>query len=164
MNKKILLAAGFMLLLLTTVRAQTPETKLGWKLGAQAYTFSAYTFAQPLDTLRKLGVRYVQAYSGQKLCGGLDGTFGPNLDPVARAKVFDLLKQKGMTLYSFGVASANNEAEWRKLFEFVKALGLSEFASEPAKTAIPLVAQLAKEYRELDAALQAANWTTDIAA
>lgn len=29
--------------------AKHPETKLGWKLGSQAYTFNRFTFLMPLE-------------------------------------------------------------------------------------------------------------------
>ena len=38
-----------------TASAQNPETKLGWKLGAQAYTFNRFTFFEAIDKIDSCG-------------------------------------------------------------------------------------------------------------
>jgi hypothetical protein len=42
-----------------------PEFALGWKLGAQAYTFNRYTFFEAIDKIKASDLNYVEAYPGQ---------------------------------------------------------------------------------------------------
>ncbi|MBE7177654.1 MAG: sugar phosphate isomerase/epimerase [Mucilaginibacter polytrichastri] len=147
MNKKMLLAAGFMLLLLTTVRAQTPETKLGWKLGSQAYTFRLFTFAEALDKIDSCNLKYVEMFPGQTIGGGVEGKMDYHMDAATRAKVLKLAKDKGITIYAYGVVGADNEADWKALFEFAKAMGIKTITSEPKEEDLPLISKLADQYK-----------------
>lgn len=130
-----------------TSSAQTPEDKLGWKLGAQAWTFRTHTFTETLDTLKSIGLHYVQAFPGQKLGGDLEGTMDYHMDAQQRKKILDLLKKKGIQMISFGVTGADNESDWRKLFEFAKGMNLQSIAVEPAYKDMPLVSKLADEFK-----------------
>ncbi|WP_423149312.1 sugar phosphate isomerase/epimerase family protein [Rubrolithibacter danxiaensis] len=144
---KLLIAQVFVFFALVNFSyAQRPESKLGWQLGAQAWTFRQSTFAETLDTLKSIEVDYLQGFNGQKLGGGIDGNMDFHMDAATREKVLELLKQKGIKMVSFGVVSANSDDDWRQLFEFIKGMGLKQFATEPDPKFIPLVAKLADEY------------------
>ena len=41
--------------------------KLGWRLGCQAYSFNRYSLKEAVDKNRSLGLRYLEAYPGQRL-------------------------------------------------------------------------------------------------
>lgn len=131
----------------TTRQAQRPEDKLGWELGAQSYTFNRFTFAQALDKIDSCGLRYVEAFPGQNIGGGLDGKMDYHMDAAKRNQVLQLLKNKNIKVVSYGVVTPNNEADWRQLFEFAKAMGLQNIASEPKETDIPLLSKLCDEYK-----------------
>ena len=75
------------------------------KLGLQAYTFRQYSFAETLDLARGLGLHYVQAFPGQTLGGGLEGSFGHRLDMAARTRIRALLAAADVRLVSYGVVT-----------------------------------------------------------
>jgi sugar phosphate isomerase/epimerase len=126
----------------TTRQAQRPEDKLGWELGAQSYTFNRFTFAQALDKIDSCGLSYVEAFPGQHIGGGIEGKMDYHMDAAKRNQVLQLLKNKNIKVVSYGVVTPNNEADWRQLFEFAKAMGLQNIASEPKETDIPLLSKL----------------------
>ncbi len=156
MNTTIRIFSGLCLLLLSNCKsihsgnsgsnAKTPESKLGWKLGSQAYTFKLYTFAQAVKKIDSCNLRYVEAFPGQKIGGGIDGTMSPDMDPVKRKAVLEMLKASNVKVVAFGVTSANNEADWIKLFDFCKAMGIQTITSEPNEKDIPLLSKLADKY------------------
>ncbi len=142
-------AALFALLLLPATGAvaqQLPEEKLGWQIGAQAYTFKELSFADALNRIDSCGIRYVEAFPGQTIGGGLPGKMDYHMDEATRAKVLALVKQKKMTVVSYGVVRAENEADWRQLFAFAKGMGLKQFATEPDPKFMPLISQLADQH------------------
>jgi len=132
--------------------SETAKTATGHRieLGMQAWTLNRGTFAEAVKKTSALGVRYIQAYPRQKIGGGIEGTMVPALDAAAREQVRALLKAHGVTLTSFGVVRAADEAEWRQIFAFAKDMGMRDIAVEPAKNTwgeiLPLLDRLAGEY------------------
>ena len=130
-----------------TASAQNPETKLGWKLGSQAYTFNRFTFFEAIDKTDSCGLKYVEAFPGQTIGGGIEGKMDYHMDAATRTKILQKLKEKGIKMVSFGVVNANSDADWRQLFEFGKAMGLENFTSEPDEKYIPLLSKLCDEFK-----------------
>lgn len=124
-----------------------PETgaDIGIRLGLQAYTFRDFTFVETLEKAKAAGIRYIQAYGGQELGGGLPGKFNFSMDDATRAKVRALLKKNKIEVVSYGVVTGKDEAEWRQIFTFAKAMGLHDIATEPKAEALALVDQLSRE-------------------
>jgi len=127
--------------------AQHPEEKLGWKLGAQAWTFNRFTFTEALNKIDSCNLSYVEGFPRQDIGGGIDGKLDYHMDAAKRNQVLQLLKNKGIKMISYGVVTANNEADWRQLFEFAKAMGLQNIVSEPKEEDIPLLSKLCDEYK-----------------
>ncbi|RPD41892.1 sugar phosphate isomerase/epimerase family protein [Chitinophaga barathri] len=127
--------------------AQQKEVKLGWKLGAQAYSFNRFTLAEALDKLDSCGLQYVECYPGQKIGGGIEGTMDFKMDAAKQKQVLDLLKSKKKTLVAFGVVSGRSEEDWKQLFEFAKAMGIKIITSEPRVQDLDIVSRLADEYK-----------------
>lgn len=163
MNLTIKIFSGLCLLLLLNncksinsgksgSNAKNPEAQLGWKLGSQAYTFKLYTFAQAIKKIDSCNLRYVEAYPGQKIGGGIDGTMSPDMDPVKRKAVLEMLKANNVKVVAFGVTSPGSEADWIKLFDFCKTMGIQTITSEPNEKDIPLLSKLADKY-EIDVAI-----------
>lgn len=157
MNITIKIFSGLCLLLLLSncksinsgksgSNAKNPESQLGWKLGSQAYTFKLYTFAQAIKKIDSCKLRYVEAFPGQKIGGGIDGTMSPDMDPVKRKAVLEMLKASNVKVVAFGVTSAGSEADWIKLFDFCKAMDIQTITSEPNEKDIPLLSKLADKY------------------
>ncbi len=123
----------------------TPE-KLGWKLAVQCWTFKEYTFAQALEKIKDLGVKYVEAYPGQKIGGGYEGTTNFTADAKAREAMKTLLKKNGLTLINYGVVHPTDKAGWIQLFEFAKDMGIQTINSEPKPSEMDLVDSLTGVY------------------
>ena len=130
-----------------TAFAQNPEAKLGWKLGAQAYTFNRFTFFEAINKIDSCGLKYVEAFPGQDIGGGIEGKMDYHMDAATRTKILQKLKEKGIRMVSYGVVNANSDADWLQLFEFGKAMGLENFTSEPDEKDIPLISKLCDEFK-----------------
>lgn len=123
----------------------TPE-QLGWKLAVQCWTFKEYTFAEALEKIKELGVKYVEAFPGQKIGGGYEGTTHFTADSAARAAMKSLLEKNGLTLVNYGVVTPSDRAGWEQLFAFAKEMGIETINSEPKPGVMDLVDSLAQAY------------------
>jgi len=115
------------------------------QLGAQAWTFRAYSFKQTVEKLDALGIRYLQAYSGQRFGDGLEPKFTHTMRPELQAEALAHLKKHNVTLASYGVVKAKTEADWRQIFAFATAMGLREITCEATPEFMPLVDRLCRE-------------------
>lgn len=127
--------------------AQQPEKKLGWYLSTQTYTFNRFSFFEAVDKTLAAGLNSVEAYPGQKLGGGMEGTMDYKMDADQRKAILRALKKKKAKLCAFGVVSTNSEEEWKQIFEFAKAMGIKVINSEPDEKFMPLLGQLANQYK-----------------
>lgn len=121
--------------------------KLGWMLGAQAYTFNRFTLAQALDKMDSCGIHYVECYQGQTLGGDLEGKMDYNMDAAKREKLLLLFSQKNKKLVAFGVVSPQDENDWKKVFDFAKAMQIQVITAEPRKEHLDLVSALCDQYQ-----------------
>src|SRR5690606_37101547 len=144
MNLKVMALIGFMVVAGTTaLHAQQPEKKLGWYLSTQTYTFRMFTFFEAVDKTLGAGLKSVEAYNGQEIGGKMDY----KMDASKRKAILKALKKKGVKLRAFGVVNGNTEEEWKQLFEFAKAMGIQVINSEPKEEFLPLIGQLATQYK-----------------
>lgn len=130
----------------TTKSNVHPEAKLGWQLGSQAYTFRLFNFFEAVKKIDSCNLRYVEAFPGQDIGGGIAGKMDPNMDEATRKAILDKLKTTNVKVVAFGVTGANSEAEWEQLFKFCKAMGIQTITSEPDEKFIPLLSKLADKY------------------
>jgi sugar phosphate isomerase/epimerase len=125
------------------------ETKLGWRLGVQAYTYRALTFFEAVDKASGLGMHYIEAYSRQKVSKDHGGAMTtPDMsDDVVKA-VQAKLKAADMKLVCYGVVRLkNDEADCRKYFDFAKKMGIETLVAEPSEDAFDLIDKLCEEYK-----------------
>src|SRR5690606_20469342 len=129
--------------------ARKAMDKLGWKLSCQAYTFRAMTLYDTIDTVKKLGIRYLEMYPGQRLAEEHPGVaLNHNLPPALIKELQKKLKDAGITPVCYGVVGlSEDEAEARKVFEFAKAMKLYAVVSEPPEAAMPMLDRLCNEYK-----------------
>jgi sugar phosphate isomerase/epimerase len=127
--------------------AQGKADKLGWKIGAQAYTFNRFTLAEALDKMDSIGVHYVECYNGQKLGGGIEGTFDWKMDASKQAQVKALFSKKHKQLVAYGVVSPADEKEWNEVFAFAKAMGIQVITAEPKREHWDIVSKLCDKYQ-----------------
>lgn len=145
--KKFLFTGILSLLFLGSVSVMAqPGGKLtdGWLLGAQTYSFRAFTFAETLDRMQKLGLSNAEVYFGQKLGGNLNGVMDYRMDAATQLKVREMAESKGVHLYACGVVVCNSNQEWDELFGFVRTMGIRMVTCEPTAEQLPYVEKLAE--------------------
>ncbi|MBN1852379.1 MAG: DUF1080 domain-containing protein [Pirellulales bacterium] len=142
----VLLAAGASICI---AGAKSAEAEEQWRLGTQAYSFNRFTFYEAVAKTKSVGLKYIEAYPGQKLSKEHgDATLDHNMSPALRLQVIQMLKEEGIRLVNYGVVSLpNNENECRKVFDFARDMGIETIVSEPPEDAFDLIDQLCQEYR-----------------
>lgn len=140
---------GVLLLLISgpLLAQKTPEDKAGWKLGAQAYSFRLFSFADALRKIDSCGLKYVEAFPGQDIGGGLPGKMDFKMDADTRKAVKKMIQDRGITLVAYGVVGAKDEAEWKTLFEFAKDMGILNINTEPQPAQFAYIRPLAEQYK-----------------
>jgi len=119
---------------------------LGWRLGVQAYSFKNFTFFEAVDKAASMGMKYIEAYSRQRLSKDDDATTHYTMSGETRRKMLDKLDAAGVKLVCYGVVTGQDEADWRKIFEFAKAMGIETIISEPKPEHMDLVENLCEEF------------------
>jgi len=157
----VLVAAVSMLVFSPLCIAQEPakpagapnaEKLLGWRLACQAYSFNHFSFFEAVDKNASLGLKYIEAYPGQKLSPEKpDVKLDQDMSEETMAAVKAKLDSAGVKLVDYGVVTpsdklAADEKEWRKLFDFAKKMGIETIVSEPKPEAMPLLDKLTEEY------------------
>lgn len=118
----------------------------GFKLGVQMWTFRMFTFAEALDKVDSAGIKNIEAFWGQKLGNKLPGEFGIKMSDDTKAKLKQMLQDKGIQMVAMGVIVPQDKAEWIKAFDLAKYFGLSYITSEPIKAQWDIVDSLAGAY------------------
>ena len=118
----------------------------GFKLGVQMWTFKEFSFSDALNKVDSAGIKNIEAFTDQKLGGGMTGSFGPAMSKETRGKLKQLLQKKGIQIVAMGVTTPKNKAEWIKTFELAREFGLSYITSEPPKSQWDMVDSLAGVY------------------
>lgn len=117
-----------------------------WKLGVQLWTFRFFTFTEAINKVDSAGIRYVEAFVGQPLGGGMKDSFGLNMSADSKSKVKQLLQQKNISIVAMGVIAPQTIIEWNNFFELAKEFGLSYVTAEPRKDQWKSVDSLAGVY------------------
>jgi sugar phosphate isomerase/epimerase len=146
-TKYLLGGAIAALSIVSAIAQKNPEDKAGWKLGAQAYSFRLFPFAEALRKIDSCGLKYVEAFPGQPIGGGMEGKMDFKMDAATRQAVKKLIKDKGLTVVAYGVINPKTDEEWSALFEFAKDMGILNINSEPTPEQMPLVRKLAEQYK-----------------
>jgi len=145
--KSLICGALLALSALPLLAQKGPEDKAGWKLGSQAYSFRLFPFTEALRKIDSCGLKYVEAYPGQVIGGGLDGKMDFNMNATTRQAVKKLIKDRGLTVVAYGVVSPKTDEDWKNVFEFAKDMGILNINSEPTPEQMPLVRKLADQYK-----------------
>jgi sugar phosphate isomerase/epimerase len=130
-------------------RDDAAAEKLGWQLGAQAWTFRDRGAFEAIEAAHRLGLRYIELYPGQKLSADhADVKVGPGMGSAWIDALRKKLESEHVRAMSFGVVDMkNDERALRPLFEFGRELGLKNLSAEPDFDAFELVDRLAAEYQ-----------------
>lgn len=121
---------------------------LGWRLSTQAWTFRDRTAFEVVDVAARLGLGWIEFFPGQTLRPDQpDLKLNENLPAEQLAEFRAKLESAGVKAGGFGVVGFDNdEVAGRKLFAFLKALGVENCAAEPRPDALDLLERLADEY------------------
>ncbi|MCY3023899.1 MAG: sugar phosphate isomerase/epimerase [Planctomycetota bacterium] len=122
-------------------KTESAAEKLGWRLALQCWTFNKLTFFEAVDTAAKVGIRYVEAFPGQKLKPGSNVGIGPGMSAEAMEETKQKLQSAGVKLVNLGVTGAD-----KGTFEFAKKMGIETIVSEAAAKDLPAVDKLCEEY------------------
>ncbi|HNR36005.1 MAG TPA: sugar phosphate isomerase/epimerase [Candidatus Hydrogenedentes bacterium] len=152
MKTRLLMAmAALMWLAMAPAMAQgAPNAeKLGWRLGCQAYSFNRFTFFEAVDKTASLGLKYIEAYPGQKLSPEHpELIFDHNMSEDTMKMVKAKLDSAGVKLVNYGVVGLpNNEAACKKVFDFAQKMGIETICSEPPANAFDLLDKMTKKYK-----------------
>ncbi len=118
-----------------------------WRLAVQAYSFNRFTFFEAIDKAKELGLKYIEAYPGQRL--NKDGMvkWDHNASKEVRDSVRAKLKAADIKLVNYGVVDlGRDEASMRKVFDFAKDMGIETIVAEP-KEGLDIIDKLTEEYK-----------------
>jgi sugar phosphate isomerase/epimerase len=131
----------------TTMKtSDTSNITANWKIGVQMWTFRMFTFAEALDKVDSAGVRYIEAFWGQPLGGGIKDSFGIRMTDESKSRLKEMLQSKGISIVAMGVISPGTRDEWKKSFDLAKEFGLSYITAEPRKDQWDMVDSMAGAY------------------
>jgi sugar phosphate isomerase/epimerase len=103
----------------------------GFAIGCQAYSFNRYSVMEAIEKTAEAGGKVIEFYPGQKLTKDDPKTkWDHNASAETIATVQAKLKEHGIKAVNYGVVGGKDEAEWRKIFEFAKKLGLYGITTE----------------------------------
>ena len=118
-----------------------------WKLGVQTYTFREFTLLETIDKVSELGVKDIEAFSGQKVGADFgDMRFDHNASCEARERVECKLAETGVNLVALYHQLGKDEGQARKVFEFARDVGVEVIVCEPPPEALDMIDKLANEY------------------
>jgi len=118
----------------------------GFALGCQAYTFNRFSVFEAIEKTAQAGGKVIEFYPGQKLSPDQPGMkWDHNASDETIAQVKAQLAKHGLRAVNYGVVGAKDEAEWRKIFEFAKKLGLYAVTTE-AVNQLDFIEKLVKEF------------------
>jgi sugar phosphate isomerase/epimerase len=124
----------------------SPITPKDWKIGVQLWTFHFVPFVNALDKADSAGIKYLEAFPGQPLGGGMNETFGIRMSEDSKEKIKLLLHTKGMHIVAMGVITPKSIDEWKQYFDLARYFGLSYITAEPLKNQWDAIDSLAAIY------------------
>jgi len=114
----------------------------------QCWTYRKYSFFEAVEKTRALGIKYLQAYPGQRLSAEDKETlFNHLMTDLQIESVRKKLSEAGVQVIGYGVADiGRTEAEMRRAFEFARKMGIQVIAAEPQDADFAILEKLVKEY------------------
>jgi sugar phosphate isomerase/epimerase len=115
-------------------------------VGAQAYTFRLFTVFEAIEKTDQAGGRVIEFFPGQELSPDERNIkWSHNSPDEVLEKVKAQLAKHKIKAVNYGVVGGRDEAEWRKIFEFAKKLGLYAITTEDV-TKLDVIEKLVKEF------------------
>lgn len=146
--KKLILLSVFLAACFVGISQPAPSNPAkDWTISLQLWTFRVFNFHDAVAKADSCGIRYIQAFPGQKLGGKWSGSFGPDMTAKEREEVKQYVKSKNISFIGFGVTGARDEAGWKDIFAFAKDMGIPLIIAEPTDNQWDYVDRLAGEYK-----------------
>jgi len=156
MNPKLsrhILLASFALAITPFLRAESIPDQFkqnGFAIGCQAYSFKEYSVMEAIEKTAEAGGKVIEFFPGQRLTPDEPKlkpkvVLSHNASDEVIAKVQAKLKQHGIKAVNYGVVGGKDEAEWRKIFEFAKKMGLYGVTTEDTGK-LDIIEPLVKEF------------------
>lgn len=120
--------------------------ELGWKIGMQTWSLRNFTFFEAVDTVKSMGIHYVEAYPQQKIGGDLDGEMDFRMSRSKQQKILAYLKHQGVKLLAYGVVVPKTTEEWQQVFKFAKSMGIQNIVTDPDPKFLGQISQLCNKY------------------
>ena len=118
----------------------------GFAIGCQAWTFNRFSLFEAIEKTALAGGKVIELYPGQKLSPDQpDVKWGHDASDETIGQVKAHLAKHGVRAVNYGVVSAKDEAEWRKIFEFARKLGLYAVTTEGVNQ-LDILEKLVKEF------------------
>ncbi len=117
-----------------------------FRIALQCWTYREFSFMETLDKAKELGIKYIQAYPGQRLHADGSAEMGVDMSDQEIEEVKSRLEELDLELILFGVADIHDEASGRKLLSFARTMGIPTVVVEPPYDILPMVDKLANEY------------------
>jgi sugar phosphate isomerase/epimerase len=124
------------------------DCKVGdFYVGCQAYTFHKFTVFEAIEKTAQAGGKVIEFFPGQNLSPEQPDTkWDHNASPEVIQKVKNQLAKYHVRAVGYGVVTPKDgEAEWRKVFEFAKKLGLYSITTESVEE-LNTIERLVKEF------------------
>lgn len=129
-------------------KSTSAAESLGWQLGVQTYSFNRFTFFEAIEKAASVGLRYAEAYPGQKISAEIEGQMCPDMSPEQIAMVQAKLQSSGVSLVAYGVVGLSaDEAASRKIFQWCKEFGIQVINTEVREDAFDTIEKLGQEYQ-----------------
>ncbi len=120
----------------------------GWRVGPTAWSFRLFTLSEAIDKTAALGMKYLEAFQGQRVNKEGDRKLDAGLPDDGIAQIRAKLDAAGVKLTSIYIGSLpGDEAACRRTFEFARKLGVEFIVSEPAPEALDVIEKCCNEYR-----------------
>jgi len=146
------LAAGALAAVLNVSAEPIPDAykQNGFAIGTQAYSFNRFSVFEAIEKTAEAGGKVIEFFPGQRLTKdepkqGAKTVLHHNAPEEVLMKVEAKLKQHGIKAVNYGVVGGKDEAEWRKIFEFAKRMGLYGITTEDDKK-LDIIEPLVKEF------------------
>ena len=149
-SMKYIFAAALAASLLTSAATAKPIPKKcltgGFAIGCQAYTFKEFTAFEAIEKTAQTGGKVIEFFPSQKFSADqpkvkCDHHLSPKNIKALKAQ----LKKFNITAVNYGVVTPKGEADWRKVFEFAKTMGLYAITTESVDD-LDIIEQLVKEF------------------
>lgn len=119
----------------------------GWRLAVASWTFNRFTFQEAVDRAASLGLRYIEAFEGQRVSPDNEAKIDLSLPDSAIADLRARLKSAEVSLVSIYIHElSTNELMCRKSFELARKLGVETIVSEPRPEALNHIERLCSEF------------------